>query len=202
LSEETYYLWSAVVGGLTFVAAVVTLLYLRAYTRAARAQVEVSEATAKAAAETARIAAEQTKAAISQTESQRTPVLVLHTISLSGAASTRFGGRDVDTQPYLPDGAIGVVNIGNGPALNVRVDFYKTTPQGRMNVYGRSLAVIAPNAIVATECAKADLIDEPSFEAAYQSLSGHRYLTIQDLQPERGDGKALIRMTRFKEESH
>src|SRR5262245_48819708 len=115
MCQHTYNLVSTILGGLTLVAAVATLFYLRRYTIASREQVEATRATANAAAETAKIAADQVEATYR-------PCLVIATGTLQREMSPTKRDDDIDTATVeIPSRGVIIRNIGNGPAVGIHV---------------------------------------------------------------------------------
>jgi len=180
MEVETYHLASIVLGVLTL--AVVAWYAWEAHR------------TADAGVRQAGISDRIAKSAASQSEAPNRPVVVLVT-----------GRQLIGAPAIVEDGAAGftlqnetlqLVNIGEGPALDVTAEMVNAGPNpGQLTTIKRVLAAyIRPGEYLETGCTRAELAQTAHLEASYKSVSMTSYRTVQIIVT-LSDGRKTIQQT-------
>jgi hypothetical protein len=169
MSVETYNVISVALGAVTLGA---ILWYAHEARRTANSgvrQAEISDRIARSASE--------------QAEAPNRPVVVLSTArQLTGVPATVEDGAAAF---MLQNETIQLVNIGEGPALDVVAEIVNAGPApGQLTTLRRVLAAyVRPGEYIETRCTRSELGRTAHLDATYKSVGMVGYRTVKSLSP-------------------
>ena len=123
-----------------------------------------------------------------QAEAQLKPCITFKTMARDAVeAVLGMGGISGETVLAFDEGRVNIMNIGNGPAINIwyKMEPVNPPPDSNLGCYKSYLHAIQPKDKASLPIARGVLQQhEFQFEIAYESLSGRQYrtkMTVHDL---------------------